>query len=134
MMELLVTHPVKKSDLGFHGNLFGGQLLSWIDTAIAAYAMETCHTNNMITVSIDKCIFRRPAKEGNLVKIYAQVSKMGDTSTTFEVEARTYNVFRGDEQIILNTNMTFVRVDNEGVPISISETVKKRFNTPESKL
>jgi acyl-CoA thioesterase YciA len=133
-MELLVTHPVKKSDLGFHGNLFGGQLLSWIDTAIAAYAMETCHTNNMITVSIDKCIFRRPAKEGNLVKIYAQVSKMGDTSTTFEVEARTYNVFRGDEQIILNTNMTFVRVDNEGVPISISETVKKRFNTPDSKL
>jgi acyl-CoA thioesterase YciA len=133
-MELLVTHPVKKSDLGFHGNLFGGQLLSWIDTAIAAYAMETCHTNNMITVSIDKCTFRRPAKEGNLVKIYAQVSKMGDTSTTFEVEARTYNVFRGDEQIILNTNMTFVRVDNEGVPISISETVKKRFNTPDSKL
>jgi acyl-CoA thioesterase YciA len=133
-MELLVTHPVKKSDLGFHGNLFGGQLLSWIDTAIAAYAMETCHTNNMITVSIDKCIFKRPAKEGNLVKIYAQVSKMGDTSTTFEVEARTYNVFRGDEQIILNTNMTFVRVDNEGVPISISETVKKRFNTPDSKL
>jgi acyl-CoA thioesterase YciA len=133
-MQLLVTHPVKKSDLGFHGNLFGGQLLSWIDTAIAAYAMETCHTNYRITVSIDKCTFRRPAKEGNLVKIYAQVSKMGDTSTTFEVEARTYNVFRGDEQIILNTNMTFVRVDNEGVPISISETVKKRFNTPDSKL
>lgn len=131
-MELLVTHPVKKSDLGFHGNLSGGKLLSWIDTAIAAYAMETCHTNNMITVSIDKCTFRRPAKEGNLVKIYAQVSKMGDTSATFEVEARTYNVFRADEQIILNTNMTFVRVDNEGVPISISETVKKRFQIPDS--
>jgi len=133
-MDLLVTHPVKKSDLGFHGNLFGGKLLSWIDAAIAAYAMETCHTNNMITVSIDKCVFKRPAKEGNLVKIYAQVFKIGDTSATFEVEARTYNVFRGDEQIVLNTNMTFVRVDNEGVPISISETVKKRFNTPDSKL
>jgi acyl-CoA thioesterase YciA len=133
-MNLLVTHPVKKSDLGFHGNLFGGKLLSWIDAAIAAYAMETCHTNNMITVSIDKCVFKRPAKEGNLVKIYAQVFKIGDTSATFEVEARTYNVFRGDEQIVLNTTMTFVRVDNEGVPISISETVKKRFNTPTSKL
>jgi hypothetical protein len=23
-MELLNTHPIKKSDLGFHGNLFGG--------------------------------------------------------------------------------------------------------------
>ena len=79
-MDLLVTHPVKKSDLGFHGNLFGGKLLSWIDAAIAAYAMETCHTNSMITVSLDKCIFKRPAKEGNLVKIYAKVIKIGDTS------------------------------------------------------
>jgi acyl-CoA thioesterase YciA len=126
-MDLLATHPVKKSDLGFHGNLFGGKLLSWIDAAIAAYAMEVCHTNSMITVSLDKCIFKRPAKEGNLVKIYAQVSKIGDTSATFEVEARSYNVFREDEKLILNTNMTFVRVDNEGVPISISETVKNRF-------
>jgi len=126
-MDLLTTHPVKKSDLGFHGNLFGGKLLSWIDAAIAAYAMEVCHTNSMITVSLDKCIFKRPAKEGNLVKIYAQVSKIGDTSATFEVEARSYNVFREDEKLILNTNMTFVRVDNEGVPISISETVKNRF-------
>jgi len=24
-MELLNTHPIKKSDLGFHGNLFGGK-------------------------------------------------------------------------------------------------------------
>ena len=126
-MDLLATHPIKKSDLGFHGNLFGGKLLSWIDAAIAAYAMEICHTNSMITVSLDKCIFNKPAKEGNLVKIYAKVSKIGNTSVTFEVEARSYNVFREDEKLILNTNMTFVRVDNEGVPISISETVKSRF-------
>jgi hypothetical protein len=26
-MELITTHPIKKSDLGFHGNLFGGKLL-----------------------------------------------------------------------------------------------------------
>jgi len=126
-MQLLVTHPVKKSDLGFHGNLFGGKLLSWIDAAIAAYAMETCHTNNMITVSIDKCVFRKPAKEGNLVKIYAKLARLGNSSATFEVEVRTYNVFRADESVILNTHMTFVRVDNEGVPISISLQVKQNF-------
>ena len=126
-MKLLVTHPVKKLDLGFHGNLFGGKLLSWIDAAVAAYAMEVCHTNSMITVSLDKCVFKRPAKEGNLVKIYARVVKIGDTSATFEVEARSYNVFREDEKLILNTNMTFVRVDNEGVPISISETVRSKY-------
>jgi hypothetical protein len=36
-MELLVTHPVKKSDLGFHGNLFGGKLLAWFICNIVVY-------------------------------------------------------------------------------------------------
>ena len=133
-MDLLSTHPVKKSDLGFHGNLFGGVLLAWIDSAVAAYAMEKCRTQNMITMAIDECVFKKPAKENNLVKIYAELSKIGDTSATFKIEARAYNVFRGDEAIILATKMTFVRVDSEGQPISISQQVKQTFNTPPEKL
>jgi acyl-CoA thioesterase YciA len=133
-MDLLVTHPVKKSDLGFHGNLFGGKLLSWIDAALAAYAMEKCHTQNMITVSIDECVFKKPAKEKQLVKIYAEIIKIGNTSAKFKIEARAFNVFRGDEVVILATNMTFVRVDEEGVPIPISEQVKRLFKTPEDRL
>jgi acyl-CoA thioesterase YciA len=133
-MDLLSTHPVKKLDLGFHGNLFGGQLLSWIDAAVAAYAMEKCRTQSIITVAIDKCVFKKPAKEKNLVKIYAEISRIGNTSATFKVEARAYNVFRGDEVVLLETNMTFVRVDEEGIPISISQTVKDKYRIPESKL
>jgi len=56
-MELLNTHPIKKSDLGFHGNLFGGKLLAWIDAAAAGYSMQLCDTPRMVTVSIDKCYF-----------------------------------------------------------------------------
>jgi acyl-CoA thioesterase YciA len=133
-MDLLSTHPVKKSDLGFHGNLFGGKLLSWIDAAVAAYAMEKCRSQNMITIAMDKCVFLKPAKEKQLVKIYAQMVKVGNTSATFSIEARGFNVFRGDEVVLLATNMTFVRVDEEGVPIPISEQVKKAFNTTPSKL
>jgi acyl-CoA hydrolase len=84
----------------------------------------------MITVALDKCVFEKPAKEGQLVKIYAVMSKVGNTSATFNVEARNYNVFRGDEDIILKTSMTFVRVDDEGVPIPISEQVKREFRNP----
>ena len=133
-MELLSTHPIKKSDLGFNGNLFGGKLLSLIDSIVVAYAMEKCRTQNMITIAIDKCVFKKPAKERNLVKIYAELIKIGNTSATFRVEARSYNVFRGDEVVLLETNMTFVRVDEEGVPIPISEQVKRAFKIPESKL
>jgi acyl-CoA thioesterase YciA len=133
-MGLLSTHPVKKSDLGFHGNLFGGKLLSWVDAALAAYAMEKCRSQNMITIALDQCVFRKPAKEKQLVKIYAEMIKIGNTSASFAVEARGYNVFRGDEVVLLATTMTFVRVDEEGIPISISEQVKRVFNTPPSKL
>ena len=133
-MDLLSTHPVKKSDLGFHGNLFGGKLLSWIDAAVAAYAMEKCRSQNMITIAMDKCVFLKPAKEKQLVKIYGEMVRVGNTSATFNIEARGYNVFRGDETILLATSMTFVRVDEEGVPIPVSEQVKRTFNTPPSKL
>jgi acyl-CoA thioesterase YciA len=133
-MDLLVTHPVKKMDIGFHGNLYGGRLLEWVDGALAAYAMEKCHSQNMITVSIDQCVFKKPAKEKQLVKIYAQLLKIGNTSATFRVEARVYNVFRGDEAILLQTCITFVRVDEEGQPIPISQQVKEAFNLPGSKL
>jgi hypothetical protein len=43
-------------------------------------------------------------------------------------------VFRGDEEVILKTHMTFVRVDDEGVPIPISEQVKREFNLPGIKI
>ena len=129
-MILLTTHLIKKSDLGTHGNLFGGQLLAWLDSAIAAYAMELCHSKNMVTISIDKCEFKKPAKEGNLIKIYAELTKIGTTSAQFTVEARNYNVFTSDETCILSTHMTFVRIDDEGGPIPISETVRKNFNSP----
>ena len=88
----------------------------------------------MITIAIDECVFKKPAKEKQLVKIYAELTKIGNTSATFKVEARAYNVFRGDEVVLLATTMTFVRVDEEGVPIPISEQVKRLFKTPDSKL
>jgi len=102
-------------------------MVGFMDSAVAAYAMEKCHSKAMITVAIDKCVFEKPAKEGNLVKIWARVERIGNTSATFAVEARSYNVFRGDEKLILSTKMTFVRVDEEGEPIRISEQVRREF-------
>lgn len=126
-MELLNTHPIKKSDLGFHGNLFGGKLLAWIDSAAAGYSMQLCDTPRMVTVSIDKCFFERPAKEGQLLKIYGTPSKLGNTSITLYMEARAHNVYTGHQSIILRTNIRFVSIDEEGNPIPINERGKIRI-------
>lgn len=128
-------YPVKKSDLGFHGNLFGGQLLKWIDAAAAGYAMQLCDTPRMVTVSIDKCFFERPAREGQLLKIYGSPAEVGTTSLTIYMEARAHNVYTGEQRVILRTNIKFVRIDEEGNPIPISERAKIRIQqkiNPES--
>ena len=127
-MELITTHPIKKSDLGFHANLFGGKLLAWLDAAAAAYAMEVCDTPRMVTVKIDECVFKRPAKEGQLIKMYGKVVEIGMTSITFYLEARAHNVYSGGQNIILSTNIKFVRIDENNDPIPISERVKKKYN------
>ena len=126
-MELLNTHPVKKSDLGFHGNLFGGKLLAWLDASAAAFAAQFCDTPRMVTISIDKCVFKKPAKEGQLLKIYGVVEKIGTTSITLKLEARSHNVYNGRQTVILSTNIAFVRVDEQGDAIPISDRVRKKI-------
>ena len=126
-MELLNTHPIKKSDLGFHGNLFGGKLLAWIDAAAAGYSMQLCDSPRMVTVSIDKCYFEKPAKEGQLLKIYGTPSQLGTTSVTLYMEARAHNVYTGNQATVLKTNIRFVMIDDEGNPIPIGEKGRIRI-------
>jgi acyl-CoA thioesterase YciA len=126
-MQLVSTHPIKKADLGFHANLFGGKLMAWIDAAGAALAMEVCDTPRMVTIKIDECIFKKPAKEGQLLKIYGKVAGVGNTSITLYLEARAHNVYSGTQSVILSTNITFVRIDEGGEAIPISERVKSKY-------
>ena len=127
-MQLISTHPIKKADLGFHANLFGGKLLAWLDAAGAAFAMEVCDTPRMVTIKIDECLFKRPAKEGQLLKIYGDVFEIGNTSITLYLEARAHNVYSGSQNVILSTKIKFVRIDENNEPIPISERVKARYN------
>ena len=127
-MQLISTHPIKKSDLGFHQNLFGGKLLAWLDAAGAALAMEVADTPRMVTIKIDECVFKKPAKEGQLLKLYGEVKEVGNTSLTLYLEARAHNVYSGSQSVILSTNIKFVRIDENGDPIPISDRVRLKFN------
>ena len=128
-MQLISTHPIKKSDLGFHANLFGGKLLAWLDAAGAALAMEVADSPRMVTIKIDECLFKRPAKEGQLLKIYGKVAEVGNTSLTLYLEARAHNVYSGSQSVILSTNIKFVRIDENNEPIPISDRIRLKYAT-----
>ena len=126
-MELITTYPIKKSDLGFHGNLFGGKLLSILDSAAVAYAMQLCDTPRMVTVSIDKCVFEKPSKEGQLLKIFGYPSSIGNTSVTLYIEARSHNVRTAKQVVVLKTHTKFVYIDEDGNPLPLKDKSVKRI-------
>jgi acyl-CoA thioesterase YciA len=114
-------------DIGIHGNLFGGIMMAWIDEAASAMAVSICHTPNMVTIKVDELVFKKKVKEGFVIRIYAEVAHMGNTSLTFKIEARKVSVYTGQEDVVVTTNTTFVRIDEEGTPTPIPTIVKERF-------
>lgn len=126
-MELVTTYICKASDIGVHSNMFGGTMLALIDQSSGAYASQICDTPRMVTIKIDELIFKNPVKEGNIIKIYARVKEFGRTSVTIYMEVRKHNVYTGVQEVVVHTEIKFVRIDEEGNPIPISERVKKRY-------
>ena len=127
-MELVTTYICKASDIGVHSNMFGGTILALIDQSSGAYASQICDTPRMVTIKIDELVFKNPVKVGSIVKIYARVKEFGNTSVTLYVEMRKHNVYTGQQEVVVFTNIKFVRIDDDGNPIPISERVKKRYN------
>ena len=126
-MQLISQRLCMEKDLGIHGNLFGGIMLTWLDEAAATMAYEVCHSPNMVTLKIEEVIFTKPVKIGFHLKIYGEVVRVGNSSITLNVEARKHNVYSGEETVVCSTNFTFVRIDEQGGPIPLSEHTKSRF-------
>lgn len=126
-MELITTFLVKTSDIGISNNLFGGTMMSLIDSSAVAYAMQVCDTPRMVTVKIDELVFKKPVKVGNLLKVYGNVIEFGNTSISIYIDVRKHNVYNGVQETVTHTNIKFVRIDDEGNPLAISERIKTRY-------
>lgn len=127
-MEKLAIKLCMTKDIGVHGNLFGGNMLAWLDEAAATWACSVCKNPNMVTVKIDEMIFERPVKNGHQVNIYGEVKGIGKSSIAIYVEARNVNFYTGDEKTVCSTFFTFVRIDDSGSPIPIDEAVRAQYN------
>lgn len=127
-MELITSKICMASDIGIHGNLFGGFLMAWIDEAAAAYVTQFCETPRMVTLLVSELMFKMPVKTGNHIKIYGQMISLGKTSATVKIEVRRLNVETTKEEIITTASLKFVRIDEHGKAAPISEHVRKKMN------
>ena len=113
--------------MGYHGNLFGGRMLAWLDEAGAAYAAQCADTPRIVTKHISAVTFQKPVRPGQLIKIYGSVIGIGNSSMTLRLEARRHSVYNGTQKVVCSTNMVFVRIDGDGEAIPISEKVKRKY-------
>ena len=106
------THRlVLPADLNHYGFLFGGNLLAWVDEAswIAA-SLDFPHAL-FVTVGMDRVEFHHSVRQGTILGIQCERVKQGTTSVTYAVEVRDR---KSHKDPIFSTNVSFVRVDEEG--------------------
>ncbi len=123
----LASRICMTKDVGIAGNFFGGYLLSIVDESGLIFASEICDSPSMVTRCIEKVEFEKPVKVGQIIKIYGGIDKIGNTSITLNIEMRKHNIHTEAELTVLKTKITFVKVDDEGSPIPISDRIKKKF-------
>ena len=126
-MQLITTKICMASDIGIHGNLFGGFLLAWIDEAAAAYVSLKCETSQIVTLKISELIFKTPVKKGDLINIFGNIVKVGRTSVTLDIEVRKTIPETATETIVTTATLIFVKIDDKGIPCEISENIRKKF-------
>jgi acyl-CoA thioesterase YciA len=125
-MGLVSTHICKTRDVGNHGNLFGGVMLSWLDEAGAALAAEVAETGKIVTKHISALDFKSAVRPGQLIKIYGRVAHLGKTSLKIEIEARRHSVYNGTQKPVCKCEMVFVRIDGDGEAVPIAPHIRNK--------
>jgi len=106
------------------GDIFGGWIVSQMDIGGAILAYQ-CAQNRIVTVSIDKMVFLKPAYVGDLIACYASVIKTGRSSIVIKVQVWAKRMRFGDKEHLTEGIFTFVAVDEHGKSKPISWQVPR---------
>ena len=107
-------------DLSITGRLYGGMLLSWIDEAMAMLAMDTMHTQRIVTKKISEVNFKSPALLGDLLEIWGKETSRGRTSLTMEGKVLVKRDLDEGSKFadICEFSVVFVALDELGKPVA----------------
>jgi len=110
-----MTHQVLPHDANPAGNVHGGVILKFIDTAAGVVAMR--HVRGWaVTASIDRMDFLKPVFVGELVVIKASLNLVGRTSMEIGVRVEAENLLTGEVRHTNSAYLTFVALDEHGCP------------------
>ena len=116
-------------DTNYHGTVFGGRILQWIDIAGAIAAQRHTH-RKVVTASIDDMHFAVPIRLGDVVVLKAAVNYVHRTSMEVGVRVEREIILSGQRELAATAYLTYVALDDDGRPTTIPPVTPE---TPEEK-
>ena len=105
-------------DTNHHGTIFGGVILSHIDQAGAVAALRL-GCLRVVTVAMDRVIFKQPVLVGDLVSFFVVPISRGRTSVTVRVAVEAERRGTADPIQVTEAEVTYVHINAEGRPIAL---------------
>lgn len=130
--KTIITEIVLPNDTNNLHNLFGGQLLSWMDRASAIAAHRHCK-RIVVTASVNNVSFNNAIPQGAIVTLEAKVSRAFTSSMEVFVDVFIEDPVTGKLTQANEAIYTFVAVDQLGNPINVppvfpeTDLEKERF-------
>jgi len=103
------------ADANFHGDVFGGWIMSMMDLAAGNVASRRCR-GRAVTAAIDAVAFHHPVHIGDELSIYADVIAVGRTSMRLAVEAWQRDRDSDRTSKVTEAIFVFVAIDAESKP------------------
>ncbi len=118
----ITTKIVLPNDTNTLGNLFGGQLLAWMDVIASVSAHRHCK-RVVVTASVNHVSFQKPIKHASIVTLEAKVSRAFYSSMEIFVDVFVEDQLTGAKEKCNEAIYTFVAVDQNGGPIQVPELI-----------
>ncbi len=111
---------VMPGDLNQYGFLFGGKMLLWVDETAWLAAELDFPASRFVTVGMSRVSFHKSVHSGSALRFEAEVLRKGRTSVTYQVMVFSRRLHEDRaEEVVFETEITFVRVDSEGKKIPL---------------
>ena len=119
--ELTVRIVAMPADTNPSGDIFGGWIMSLMDLSAGIAARDRAR-GRVVTASVSSLTFLHPVKVGDVVCCYSQITAVGRTSVTLDVEAWVVRDRQAHRLKVTEAKFVMVAVDETGRPRPVDQT------------